>query len=111
MLKTKILTIIALGFVLCFAQNYRYNYQSEKQPVQCSYCKGTGCGMICYSCKGTGIVHKRCFVCSGSGLSFDRLPCISCQGNGYKIEKCARCMGTGCGEQCFNCRGTGIVLE
>jgi len=76
--------------------------------TSCMSCQGTGRGMKCFQCDGTGSRLKSCSYCNGSGRApGGNMQCFTCRGTGAKIERCISCSGAG-SSQCFSCRGVGI---
>lgn len=78
-----------------------------KEKQTCSFCRGTGEGMKCFSCDGTGIKMENCYACNGSGRGYSGNKCLSCNGRGFKNTRCSFCNGKGY-KPCTHCNGRGI---
>jgi tetratricopeptide (TPR) repeat protein len=81
------------------------NKMQEKKT--CSFCDGSGEGIQCYSCNGTGIKTENCFTCNGTGRGYSGNKCLSCDGRGFKNSRCYFCNGKGY-KPCTYCNGRGI---
>ena len=81
---------------------------SGRGRVICMSCQGSGRGMKCFQCDGTGAKLRSCTMCNGTGRApGGNLQCFTCRGTGAKLERCISCGGAGA-SQCFSCRGVGI---
>lgn len=93
--------------------NFKNNTQTTqprkqvKEKETCSFCNGTGEGLQCYSCNGTGIKTENCFSCNGTGRGYSGNKCLNCDGRGFKNSRCYFCNGKG-NKPCTYCNGRGI---
>ena len=87
------------------------SFVTGDNSYNCGSCMGTGCGLQCSQCEGSGAVTKDCISCSGNGHTYGGFKCYICDGRGFKIERCSFCRGSGCGMKCGQCQGRGYIIE
>lgn len=105
LMATAILGSVALWFLAEAVECYRCQ---DGGVVQCSYCQGTGSAGQCYTCKGSGVELKVCYVCGGDGWIGSQ-KCVICKGLGLSMNRCSMCSGSGSSGKCYSCRGLGRV--